>query len=330
MNRNVQQQLQGEKGVDIRLPSTALFGVSSTDRYSSLAQSSGQSSSPYTQVSISSKQNFMNGFFTRIALTEVRLPWTIPTISKRNSNMIIKYFPGGTGTGTNYTLVFEDGWYDPFSLAAELESLVKSVTSNASFDVAYLPDSHCFQAKTNNTDEFYFIPSPSQPISGEKNNRVSVFEMMNWIYDNNATTTLISGIPSMLSTKFVDIVSEQLTYNQDVKDADTGTITRDVLARIYLTPDHTSPQVGTSYTYNSGTYFYTYEWTGSQPFEVYRQFAFPKQIKWSPNQPVGNLVFNLYDDQGYPLTSDNKQPYLTPYGDNCMPDWNITLLVSEV
>lgn len=38
----------------------------------------------------------------------------------------------------------------------------------------------------------------------------------------------------MLSTQFVDIVSETLTYSQDVRDGDTGGKPRDVVARVYL------------------------------------------------------------------------------------------------
>ena len=333
MNRNIQKQLNEEKGVDIRLPSTAFFGVSSFDRYSSttVASQISNQTSPYSQVSLSSNQNLLNGFFTRIALTEIKLPWTMPTVSGRNKQMTI-WDDQGSGTWISTTIQCSSGWQDPFTMASSVQASLKGLVDN-SFTCIYDPLQHAFVMASNSSTKFYLQPCPqtSMDKSLQNTNRITIFEMMNWQSTSqaNAQTSLTSGVPTMLSTQFVDVVCEQLTYNQDVKDADTGTITRDVIARVYLTPDQTTPQVGTSFTYtpqggSATTAFYTESWVGSEPFQVYRQFAFPKQIKWSPNMPVGNLVFNLYDDQGLPLTTG------VPADDKKMGNWNITLLVSEV
>lgn len=37
---------------------------------------------------------------------------------------------------------------------------------------------------------------------------------------------------------------------------------------------------------------------GVTPFVLYRQFPYPKQIRWEHTQPIGNLRFELFDSQG--------------------------------
>jgi hypothetical protein len=69
-----------------------------------------------------------------------------------------------------------------------------------------------------------------------------------------------------------------------------------------------------------------------RPFILYRQFSTPKQIKWLPNTPVGQVQFDIYDDQGRSinelLLSANAGQVAPRYAVAC--DWNATLLVSEV
>jgi hypothetical protein len=52
-----------------------------------------------------------------------------------------------------------------------------------------------------------------------------------------------------------------------------------------------------------------------------RAFAYPKQIRWESNVPVGNLLFEVFDDQGNQLAITAGSIYNT--------DWFMTLLVSE-
>jgi hypothetical protein len=92
-----------------------------------------------------------------------------------------------------------------------------------------------------------------------------------------------------------------------------------MLCRVFLTPD--------AFTGNLAN-------LGSNPILLHRVFPFPKQIKWSPNQPIGNLRFQVFDSQGYLLTT-NDGLFGTPtnppsYFDSDLGDWSMTLLVSEV
>jgi hypothetical protein len=78
---------------------------------------------------------------------------------------------------------------------------------------------------------------------------------------------------------------------------------------------------------------------GVTPFVIYRQFANPKEIRWSGTQPLSNCVFSLYDDQGrsiqdlwnsaYPITNGGGtvNSLATRYANGFV--WNITCLLSE-
>jgi hypothetical protein len=178
---------------------------------------------------------------------------------------------------------------------------------------------NCFVASnlsSTGTSPFYFsrYSEPTRP------NAVTIFEMMAW--NNNQTLRAFQyGSPnaSMLSTPFVDVVCDGLTYNQSLADGDTGEINRTMLCRIFLTPD--------GFTGNMAN-------LGSAPILLHRAFPFPKQIRWSPNQPIGNLRFQIYDSQGYILTTfegvsgGGTNP--PTHWDSDMGDWSMTLLVSEV
>ena len=157
-------------------------------------------------------------------------------------------------------------------------------------------------------------------IEPTRSNAVGLFEMMAWNTSQNVTLFQFSSPNvSMLSTPFVDIVCDQLTQNQNLNDSDTGDIARTMLCRLYLTPD--------AFTGNLAN-------LGHNPILIHRCFPFPKQIRWSPNQPIGNLRFQVYDSQGYILTTfeglTGSMTNPPNFYDSDMGDWSMTLLVSEI
>ena len=314
MNRNVSRQLAPERGVDIRMPSTAVLGVSSADRYANNTDRALNATSPF-DVLLTSRQNFLNGFFTRVALTEVRIPWFLPTLTARNNTIMLQYFPSGTAP-TLYTITLTPGWYTPTTLAAELQRVIRLPVGSGGanltgFTCAYSTAQFAFTATASaGGDEFIFLPT----IVPGASSRTGLYEMMNWV-NNYVAFTQTSGVPTMLSTEFVDIVCNQLTYAQDVKDGDTGRVSRDVICRVYLARDGVDSAPDT---------------LGSTPFVVYRQFQTPKQIKWDSNLPIGQMQFDLYDDRGLPLTTAVPQGVAAAALDTSMGEWSLTLLVSEV
>lgn len=254
-------------------------------------------------------------------------------------------------TGNVYArglITLPTGWYDLYNqdittlskdgnLAYEFQEAVKAITSIASlvsgFTAVYtLP----FQgvANTGNPTPLYTQPyntffasnigaSPfffgryADPL---RPNAVSLFEMMAW--NNSQVLTAFqysSPNVSLLSTPFVDICCDGLTYNQSLKDGDSGDISRTMLCRVFLTPD--------AFTGNAAN-------LGSNPILLHRTFPFPKQIKWNANQPIGNLRFQVFDSQGYLLTTgeglNGAMTNPPTYYDSDMGDFSLTLLVSEV
>ena len=421
-------QGQSQEGVNIRNPSTALLGVSSIDRYnlplgepSELTASQTNPlqtqtlSSPY-DFSISSNANFLDGYFTRLALNEIQFRWTIPTLTSRNNKIYIVWSPAGrqaitnavgngaggitftmasttgystgqtiavgnlpavvtsagtlnlngiytisstTGTtlicnnpngvpaftslavsglvGIRYLITIPEGWYDitntsvsgagvAGNLAYQVALAVNTATgSGTDFTCFYnlplgastatgVPYNAFLCSSGANAATFYWV----RYTDGSQPNRVSLYEMMAWnTYQAPATAQTGSPNASMLSTPFVDIVCYNLTYNQSLKDADTGT-TRDILCRLWLTPD--------AFTGNMAN-------LGSAPILLHRCFPFPKQIKWNADQPIGNLRFQVYDSQGYLLTTGDGltgTQNSNLFYDADMGDWSMTMLVSEV
>ena len=313
-------QSQEGTGVDIRNPSQAFLGISANDRYPVGATGVNASISPYN-FTLNSNQNLLSGYFTRIGVTELDFTWCIPTItSDRNDSIIISFRPGGIGAITNYTITLPAGWYTPTTLATALQAAIRSATGSTTFTMVYNSTAdpsynYVFRAASGNADTFEF----SRFGAGSDGNRITLFEMMNWnpaTTDAVLATSEISGVPTMLNTPFVDFVCAGLTQNQGLRDGDTGEITRSIITRLYLFPD--------GYTGDPAL-------IGSQPFRIVKQFSNPKEIKWSANQPIGNLTFQVFDSQGCPL---GTRTGVALNGDAIFDankvGWNMSLLVSEV
>jgi hypothetical protein len=248
-------------------------------------------------------------------------------------------------------ITLPSGWYDIYNqdtttdsrggnLAFQLQTAVRGITSIAALvntfvcvynlpfqgianpgttiSVAGQPYNVFFASNLASTGASpYFFGRFTEPT---RPNAVSLFEMMAWD-TRQSLRTFQYGSPnvSLLSTPFVDIVCDGLTYCQGLKDGETGENNRTTLCRIFLTPD--------AFTGNLAN-------LGSNPILLHRTFPFPKQIRWIPNQPIGNLIFQVYDSQGYQLTTLEgvSGPATQPptYYDADQGDFSMTLLVSEV
>lgn len=70
---------------------------------------------------------------------------------------------------------------------------------------------------------------------------------------------------------------------------------------------------------------------GVTPFVIYRQFPYPKQIRWNEKMPIGNVTFELFDDQGRSIQDLWNSTYPTNTGSIYANSfvWNCSLLVSE-
>jgi len=318
-------------GVTIRPPATALLTIDSEDRFKNYLdkRNSEQGSynwSPY-DFSITRNESLMNGFFTRLAVSEVQFPTDdIPNISKTTDKIILEYEIGATTASTIVSTTH--GFYTPSELATTLQANVRAtVPSLSTFTMTY------------GTDIFSGTPSPQFLYQGNTTESVSVAflpltyntslypynENTRQLYDllgmNSANSVLqpaaLTGLTNCQGTAYIDIVSPQITYNQALKDTSSQPITRDSLCRLYLTPN--------SYVNSVSPNSSNYAPPGTVPTVIYRNFAQPKQISWTPNQPVGQLTFQVYDDCGNLITPVINQSGAPANNVN----WAMSILVSE-
>ena len=289
---------------------------------------------------INTQQPLLSGYFTRLAVTEMSLVYALPTITYRNNKIGIKYnTAAGQPTFTRY-LTIPSGWYSVTQLANELQTQVRSATGITAFTVTVnVPSSlnenaGVFQCASNGLQQFAFIPvNPLDPAAGMTGAAYSVirtqylqgrqqlFDQLGFAPNTgtlatqyNLATQYTTGVVSLLSTKFIDVLCSKLTANQNTRDGDTSQRPRDILCRLYLEAQAESLNP---------------ENLGSQPFRVYREWSFPKQIAWSPDVTIGGLEFQLVDDQGFALSTYETAAVVGYLNDNQQPDWNMTLLASE-
>jgi len=316
-----------------RSPAYAILAIDSEDRFKDYiaARTAGDTfgtynNSPY-DFQITKNESMMNGFFTRLALTEVNMPWTIPNINATTQEIIVKW-QVGAGPDLSANVILNAGFYRPSEIAATLEEKIRALAVDLSgftmdygngqsavsipvfsYDAGPIGTKIAFLPLPYNTSDYSF-PSTTKQL----------FDLLGF---TDANSVLAEGGDGHMTycqtTRYVDIVCSQLTYNQALKDTMSQPTARDTLCRLYLGD---GPYTGTSTMDPTDPDFCP---PGCAPFTIYRQFTNPKFIRWLPNQPVqGNLRFTIYDDNGVALNEVLAED-LYSFGSN----WSMTLLVSE-
>jgi hypothetical protein len=301
-----------DRAVTVRPSSTALFCIDSADRYADTIARQQGTVSPYSFL-ITRNQALLNGFFTRIALTEVVFPYYIPNVNKQTNSIKVIY-----NGGAEVTVTIAEGFYTPPALASALQTALIAVTSPAT-TVVYLPTGQ-FQIDVGAGDDIALFSPTTGP------NDFSLFDLIGGTDDwYGAPAQIQTGSSTRCRfTDFVDIVCSQLTYNQDLKDGSSDPIVRDVLARIYIETENDQTIPVWNSTTNAVALTYDTNIPGTAPYTIYRQFKTPKQILWNNTQSLGNLKFEVYDSRGTLLSANS-----TVMPDYKCPDWRISLLISE-
>lgn len=321
-----------EKGTTIRQPSTANLMIDSKDRASQY---------PYPSNFVIQKNNsILNGYFTRIGVTEVVLDWAEPTI-RGDSQCWFDISCNGVVT-TNYELQFDDAlWATSKEFCDRFVNLsifptpgvpiagIHFVISNPSPGEVTITINNGvgppaqFRPKKN-TQGIDTVP-PSKQIW----NKFGILCPTRYPNNNVGWTNSISTFwvdPRAYS--YIDIVSQELTYAQDLKDATTGSQDKNVLARFYLAWDDSA---GPSYDAYGFPLL-----MGTRPFSQRKLYSPPKQIKWEPNLPIGNLSFQLATNEGIFVTeAENQNNQVAGFNPNNWTfysgtNFKMTLQVSEV
>ena len=319
-------------GTTVRPSSTALLTIDSEDRFQSQTPYADRratlglsyNSTPF-DFWITKAGALLTGFFTRLAVSEVVFPTAaLPNINITTQIMLVTYeLSGGSEISVNITLPV--GFYSPFQLAAAIQAFVRTLDATlAGFTIQYGVAKQCrFTYATNSTTSIRFAPmvynSVAYPFGTTTRQLFDLLGMSN--FPNNVLAIqAATNITLCQASRYFDIVSPQLTYNQPLKDSSSQDVVRDSLCRLYVA-DPSQQNLGDM----SGAGFVP---AGCAPMVIYRNFNNPKQIAWSPNQPVGQLSFQIYDDCGNPCTLYNTGTSQTS-PDAFNVNWSMTLLVSE-
>jgi hypothetical protein len=329
-----------DSAITQRPTSTSLLCIDSEDRFRDYDQArilSGPGAppqavrSPYS-FTITKNQSLMNGFFTRLGVTEVVFPWVIPNINLYTRGITFAYDAGAGDVFS--TVVLEDGFYTPSAIASRMQTLIRAINpALAAFTMTYGVFTNLGTATATQKPIFeYASGNPAVtvsffPLAGTVTiggtpitytaQRKQLFDLLGFATVNAAPVTIGDGTNTYCqTTRYIDIVCTQLTANQALKDTMSQTVARDVLCRVYVG----DAQGVQSTTLPSSSTFCP---PGCMPTTIFRDYSQAKQIQWIPNQPVpGYLQFDVYDDAGFPL-----KDYDDGFGNGA--NWSMTVLVSE-
>jgi hypothetical protein len=300
-----------EKGMTIRQPSTANLMIDSEDALSD-ANGIFNGASDYNgaKFTITRNSSILNGFFTRIATTELVLNYAVPNISAAVGN---DTFTVLQSPSTQVTVTLQDGSYTVEQALDEIVLLLNAAGTRAGvFSIDVQNGQIVLQNSTTGFD-----------IGDE----ILAAQLGFNILGGMATDQIVGAnyAPDLRVFKYLDFVSQELTYCQDLKDSSTSIPVKDVLARWYMAYD--VPVAEDAYGFPI--------LMGYKGFVQRRAFNPPKQIRWEPNLPIGQLSFEVYAKVATQidpaaLSYTFKSPYVlaTAAGGNL--SWLMTLQVSEV
>jgi hypothetical protein len=277
-----------DKAVTIRYPSTANLMIDSADRNINIFQN------PYN-FQITKSQSIMNGFFTRIGTTEVVLEWCQDNVVSTDLTFDI--------SGVQHDVTVVGGTY---TVADVLETIVAGLNALA------IPG-YTFSIQSNNGYVYIYTGNPNRDIEYISSDPPTLGQQLGLI-DGVAAPEINIACPDLRPYRYIDFTCSQLTYAQDLKDTSTQNYNRDVLCRWYFADD--TPEQLDAYGFPI--------LMGYTRFCRRRIFNPPKQIKWDNNLPVGNLEFQVFDQDG------NLLPTPIGLGDEQLKNnWLMTLQLSE-
>jgi hypothetical protein len=286
----------------IRFPSSANLNVYSFDRYNNNPNSIATAS----DFTITQNQNILAGYFTRLAIVEMVLDWGVPNVADFLNNNTLSITIGAQTV--EVTLL--NGFY---TISSVMQSLIALLNAQfigiGTFSFIGPPGAKWLQCLNGAARVDYFINDTELSILlGFARAPVTPANPL-----DSSAWYIIS--PYLLSNKlgYLDFVSPQLTYQQGLKDATTALIVRDVIYRWNFGWDSPTQLDADGYPIQQG---YT-------SFVQRRYLSFPKQIKWTGTQPIGQLSFQVYDSDG------NIFQYNRPGEDKYNFEWSSNILVSE-
>lgn len=281
--------IPSERAQTFRQPSTANLYINSIDR---------ADGTPSTNFLINKPNNILTGFFTRLAVSEIVLDWSVPNVlSGVNNEFIVSI------SGTPTSVLLDTGFYTVADCLVAIRTALNTALGAGTFSlVANARGASLTKATTN----FQILETP---LSTQLNCQI-----------NEVGTSFAFFSPFLMNDKYIDFVSNSLTYCQDLKDTSTSSYNFDVLYRW-------------AFGWEAETAYDTYNYPilqGYRAFCARRALPYPKQIKWDNIQPIGQIEFQIYDSEGNILDVPAKDPETLANLSRGELEFNMCLLVSEV
>jgi hypothetical protein len=357
-----------EKGTPIRYPSTALLCVDSADSetYDRTTGFRIASTAP-SQIFINNMQPIVNGYMTRLALTEVNIQWATPNVNALNNTLTLQYFNNSNVLQGTVRLLIDEGFYTGFGLAQaitsdlnnnqELEDFFGVETFACSYgglnetntnraNLTVTSTNPRFEISTTSTNgKFAIVPGGISystlglpPVSEDLTNMMGLTPSIKVGQTLVPYSSVVGGFASMQYTPYIDIVSYLLTKNQNVRDGTTkrAQIGGGILARVYFgNQDWVNKTASVSYD-SSGVPIsdsVTDSTIGTSPCVANRQFSSPKQIQWNSTENVDIIDIQILDYKGNLVPIE---PLTTRYDDvnllvvSNTADIQMTFQVTEV
>lgn len=315
-----------DRAITQRPTSTSLLTIDSEDRFASYIDKRAAPLTPYAlnespyNFRITKGQAIMNGFLTRIAVTEVVFPWVLPNINEKTSKILFDYQVGGGPVVPAQLITLPVGFYKPVDIAQAIQAAVNTIAGAGFLAVSYGENGTPIFKFDVSGGVIDFDPMPYNSASYPYPATTKQLYDILGLFSTSILAPTIYGLPTFCQAiRYVDIVSPQLVANQGLSDATSQTIGRDALCRIYI------GDAGETVADAEDPLFCP---PGCRSATIYRQFATPKYVQWNAQMPVGSSVqFQVYDDTGVLLSVG---PIAGGILDTAIyADWSMTLLVTE-
>jgi hypothetical protein len=289
-----------------RKQASAQMLVSSTDRYKDVFDRVNQSGQPTaSNWTLNNQRAALYGYFTRLALTQIQWQWYTPTIIEDRNDLLLLDIAGAAGN--TIIVKLDPGFYTYAALATEMQRAILTTAAGtaAGVTVTFTDGRFVFTAVTA-AYTLAFVAT-AEILSEDNNIANRTYITIGATTTDTPAAVITTGIPTMLYSRYYDILSTKLTTYQKVKDATTNPFntSQEIIARVYATAPNT--------TTTSSTSLFEIPWVMNISFPV------PKSIRWSPNQAIADFDIRVIDEYGQQMYWSKDFP----------TEYQMTFLASE-
>lgn len=336
-----------ECGSTIRYPSVALLNVNTDDgfQYTPTSHELIEGPNP-SNLRINNGRTILAGYLRRLALTDAQIEWNVPNVNQYNRSLTID-LQDASGVHVSYARMYMDvGFYSPAKLIKALEDEINANSTLIAYFTPLGVSAPYFNVYLANEDgtpvisstgtasstvttniprvgislttaalaqaRFTLVSSQASiAVTGRRQEPNDLLDMLGWTVSNGGVKSYVTYLGSYASfqyTPYIDLVSQTLTKNQKVSDADSSVNSLpSKLARIYLSNEAISKFYAEA-TYDASGVLVGYDDNviGTAPFQFRREFKFPKQIAWNTQQMIDYIELQILDYRGQYLPIDFK------------------------